>query len=66
VADETKNMIKNRIDKIEDLEPKEEEDLIRVKRSLGYDSNGNNSSISTVCLHLLSYPVPSLKFLKDG
>ena len=42
VADEAKNMIKNRIDMIEVLEPKEVEDLIRVIRSLSYESNSNN------------------------
>jgi hypothetical protein len=44
VVDETKNMIKNRIDMIEVLEPKEVEDLIRVIRSLSYESNSNNRS----------------------
>jgi hypothetical protein len=44
VADETKNMIKNRIDRIEDLEPKDVEDLIKVIRSISYDSNSNNRS----------------------
>jgi voltage-gated potassium channel len=44
VADETKNMIKNRITVLENLEPKEVEDLIRIIRSLSYDSNSNNRS----------------------
>jgi hypothetical protein len=44
VAEKTKNMIKNRIDMIEDLEPKEVEDLIRVTLSLSYNSNSNNRS----------------------
>ena len=44
VADETKNMIKNRITMLENLEPKEVEDLIRIIRSLSYDSNSNNRS----------------------
>jgi hypothetical protein len=44
VANETKNMIKNRIDRIEDLEPKDVEDLIKVMRSISYDSNSNNRS----------------------
>jgi voltage-gated potassium channel len=45
MADETKNMIKNRITMLENLEPKEVEDLIRIIRSLSYDSNSNNKSI---------------------
>jgi voltage-gated potassium channel len=44
VAEETKNMIKKRIDMIEDLEPKEVEDLIRVILSLSYNPNSNNRS----------------------
>jgi voltage-gated potassium channel len=44
VADETKSMIKNRSDRIEDLEPKDVEDLIKVIRSISYDSNSNNRS----------------------
>jgi voltage-gated potassium channel len=42
VAEETKNMIKKRIDMIEDLEPKEVEDLIRVILSLSHSPNSNN------------------------
>ncbi len=44
VMDETKNMTKNRIESIEDLELKEVEDLIRIIRLLGHNSSGNNKS----------------------
>jgi voltage-gated potassium channel len=39
VVDETKNMIKKRIESIEDLEPKDIEDLIRIIRSLSNKTN---------------------------
>jgi phosphopantothenate synthetase len=41
VVDETKNMIENRIESIEELEPKDVEDLIRIIRSLSYKSKNN-------------------------
>ena len=41
VVDETRNMIKNRIESIEELEPKDVEDLIRIIRSLSYKSKNN-------------------------